>query len=107
MPTHPLEPVEAVEVVVVGGGIAIWAHPPEELVDTLLPGLLDAGLKGLEVYRPRNRRAELLRLESVCRSAGLLVSGGSDWHTPDAGSELGDFFVTSDEVEGLLAVGGM
>lgn len=107
VPTHLLEPVEAVEVVVEGGGIAIWAHPPGELVDTLLPGLLEAGLKGLEVYRPRTRRAQVLRLESVCTSAGLLMSGGSDWHSPDGGSALGDFHVTADEVEGLLEVGGM
>lgn len=107
VPTHLLEPVEAVEVVAAGGGIPIWAHPPEELVDTLLPGLIDAGLKGLEVYRPRNRRSEVLRLESICRSRGLLVSGGSDWHSPDRGSALGDFFVASEEVEGLLAAGGM
>ena len=35
------------------------------------------------------------------------MSGGSDWHSPDAGAALGDFFVTGDEVEGLLAAGGM
>lgn len=107
VPTHLLEPNEAVEVVVEGGGIAMWAHPPGDLVDTLLPGLLDAGLSGLEVYRPRNRRSEVLRFEAICRSAGLLMSGGSDWHSPDGGNALGDFHVTADEVEGLLEVGGL
>lgn len=106
VPTHLLDPVEAVEVVTAGGGISIWAHPPGELVDTLLPRLLDAGLRGLEVYRPRNRRSEVLRYESICESAGLLMSGGSDWHNPD-GPALGDFFVSADEIEGLLEAGGM
>lgn len=107
VPTHLLDPVGAVEVVVSGGGIPVWAHPPGELVDTLLPPLREAGLRGLEVYRPRNRKADVLRLESICKTGGLLTTGGSDWHTPDAGSDLGDFYVTADEVEGLLAAGGM
>ena len=35
------------------------------------------------------------------------MSGGSDWHGPDRGSELGDFFVTGEEVAALLEEGGM
>ena len=107
VPTHLLEPMEAVEVILAGGGVPIWAHPPGDLVDTLLPPMLEAGLRGLEVYRPRNRRADTLRLEAICKGRGLLLTGGSDWHSPDGGSALGDFFVTADEVEGLLAAGGM
>jgi predicted metal-dependent phosphoesterase TrpH len=76
-------------------------------VDALLPDLVEAGLRGLEVYRPRYRRADVTRYEAICRSAKLLMSGGSDWHTPDAGSALGDFFVSADEVQGLLSAGGM
>ncbi len=59
------------------------------------------------MYRPRHKKASVLRLESVCRSSGLLVSGGSDWHGPEGGAVLGDFHVTADEVEALLAAGGM
>jgi predicted metal-dependent phosphoesterase TrpH len=73
----------------------------------LLPALKAAGLRGLEVYRPRHKRAEVLRLESICRTAGLLMTGGSDWHNPDGGTALGDFWVSADEVERFLEVGGM
>ncbi len=107
VPTHLLDPLEAVELILGSGGIPVWAHPPGDLVDVLLPSMKEAGLRGLEVYRPRHRRSEVLRYESVCRSAGLLMSGGSDWHTPDAGSSLGDFHVTGDEVEELLEAGGL
>jgi 3',5'-nucleoside bisphosphate phosphatase len=107
VPTGLLTPVEAVQVVVGGGGVPIWAHPPGDMIDGLLPSLLEAGLRGLEVYRPRNARSDVLRLEAICRSRGLLVTGGSDWHGPAGGPALGDFFVTGDEVEGLLAAGGM
>ena len=89
------------------GGIPVWAHPPGDVIDALLPGLVRAGLRGLETYRPTHGRNDVLRLEAICRSAGLLKSGGSDWHTPESGYALGDFHVTGDEVEKLLAEGGI
>jgi len=107
VPTHLLDPVGAIELILEGDGIPVWAHPPGDLVDALLPSMKEAGLRGLEVYRPRNRRSEVLRYESICRSAGLLMTGGSDWHTPDAGSALGDFHVSGDEVANLLEAGGL
>ncbi|MEM7417203.1 MAG: PHP domain-containing protein [Gemmatimonadota bacterium] len=107
VPAHLLDPMEAVGVVRESGGVAMWAHPPGDMVDELLPQLVETGLAGLEVYRPRSRRTELLRLETICRTSGLLTSGGSDWHGPDAGSVLGDFYLNADEVEGLLKRGGL
>jgi predicted metal-dependent phosphoesterase TrpH len=105
--THLLDPVGAVELILASRGIPIWAHPPGDMVDGLLPSLKEAGLRGLEVYRPRYKRSQVLRYESICKSAGLLMTGGSDWHNPDQGSALGDFHVSGDEVEGLLHAGGM
>jgi predicted metal-dependent phosphoesterase TrpH len=107
VPTHLMTPEGAVELVSASGGVPVWAHPPGDLVDSLLPPLRRAGLRGLEVYRPGHRRSDLLRLESICKTSGLLMSGGSDWHSTDGGSALGDFHVTADEVAALLAVGGM
>ena len=107
VPTALLTPEGAVDLILAGGGIPVWAHPPGDLVDALLPGLVRRGLRGLEVYRPSHSRNDVLRLESICKSSGLVMSGGSDWHTPDAGVPLGTFFVTGDEVEKLLAEGGM
>jgi len=107
VPTRLLDPSGAVELIIEANGIPIWAHPPGDLVDLLLPQLLTAGLRGLEVYRPRHRRSQVLRLEGICRSADLLMSGGSDWHGPERGAMLGDFHVAGDEVEGLLEAGGI
>ena len=107
VPTQLLDPFEAVGLILDGGGLPVWAHPPGDLVDTLLPGLVRAGLRGLEVYRPSHSRTDVVRLEGICRSTGLVMSGGSDWHTPDAGVPLGAFHVSGDEVEKLLAAGGM
>lgn len=107
VPTALLGPEEAVRLVRDGGGIPVWAHPPGDVIDALLPGMTRAGLRGLEIYRPSHGRNDVLRLESICRTTGLLKSGGSDWHTPESGYVLGDFFVSGDEVEKLLAEGGI
>jgi predicted metal-dependent phosphoesterase TrpH len=107
VPTAMVDPAGAVGIVRSAGGIAVWAHPPIDLIDALLPGMVSAGLRGLEVYRPRADSEQMGRLERIARTAGLLVTGGSDWHTPDAGSELGDFHVTGDELARFLEEGGM
>ena len=66
-----------------------------------------AGLRGMEVYRPRTPTRQVVELESRAKEHGLLVSGGSDWHGVEGGAELGDFFVTGDEIAALLEAGGL
>jgi len=107
VPTGLLDPAEAVALIAEAGGLPVWAHPPGDLLDALLPSLVRSGLRGMEVYRPTNNRSDVVRLEGICRSTGLVMSGGSDWHSPDPGFALGAFHVTADEVEKLLAAGGM
>ena len=107
VPTSLTDPAGAVEVVKGAGGIAVWAHPPLDLIDTLLPGMVRAGLRGLEVYRPRADPQQAAHLERTARTAGLVVTGGSDWHSPDFGFRLGDFHVTGDELARFLEEGGM
>jgi hypothetical protein len=107
IPTSLLSPEEAIRLILGAGGIPIWAHPPDDRVESLLPRLAQAGLRGLEVYRPRHDPRYTLRLEGFCRAWKLLLSGGSDWHGTERGIELGDFYVNSDEVAALLEEGGM
>ncbi len=106
VPTDLVSPEGAIEIIIAAGGIPIWAHPPHDLLDALLPALTRAGLRGLEVYRPRTPADRVLRLERMARSSGLLLSGGSDWHGPDGG-ELGSFYVSGEEVARLLEAGGI
>jgi hypothetical protein len=106
VPTRLMTPGEAVGMIHRVGGVAVWAHPPADLLDVLLPFLVEDGLDGLEVYRPTNHRNSTMRLEAACRARGLMASGGSDWHAPGSGRLLGDFHVDGREVEALLARGG-
>lgn len=107
VPAYVLDPEGAVSLIVSAGGVAVWAHPPTDMIAVLLPALLRAGLRGLEVYRPRARPADVARLEQLCRQRGLMRSGGSDWHAPDGGAALGDFAVAREQVVELLEAGGL
>lgn len=107
VPTDLGDPLDGIRTIEDAGGVAVWAHPPRDLIDGLLPELVRGGLRGIEVHRPRTRPDEVRRLDGIARSAGLLVSGGSDWHGPGRGLELGDFWVGADEVSELLEAGGM
>ena len=107
IPTDLGSPWDALSVIAAAGGVSVWAHPPLDLVEGLLPRFVQNGLQGLEVYLPKNHPDLVLRLERLARTHGLVVSGGSDWHGPESGHTLGDFFVSADEVSGLLEVGGL
>lgn len=102
VPTGLLSPAGAVHLIRDAGGLPAWAHPPESLLDALLPILVEHGLRGLEVYRPGRTGREISRLEELCRAERLVATGGSDWHTPDSGNALGDFAVTSEQVGPFL-----
>jgi predicted metal-dependent phosphoesterase TrpH len=106
VPTGLMSPTRGIELILGAGGIPVWAHPPRWLLEELLDPFVEAGLRGLEVYRPKNAATLTMKLERAARSRGLLVTGGSDWHGPDSG-RLGDFHVSAEEVGGLLEAGGI
>jgi predicted metal-dependent phosphoesterase TrpH len=107
LPASLASPWEAVRIILDADGLPVWAHPPADLLETLLPRFVQSGLRGIEVYRPRNHPDQVLRLERRAQVHGLFMSGGSDWHGPEGGTELGDFFVNADEVADLIEAGGL
>lgn len=107
VPAGMLDPSGAIAIISASGGIPVWAHPPSDLIDLLLPEMVRAGLRGLEVHRPSHGPSEVARLESLCRSAALLATGGSDWHSPDSGHLPGSFWVASSDLEPFLDAGGI
>lgn len=100
--TDVATPAEAVRVAQDSGGIAVWAHPPVNLLEDLLPSLVEQGLRGLEVYRPRNQASLIRRLVEQAERFDLFLTGGSDWHGPYGRKELGDFFVSDREIAPFL-----
>lgn len=106
LPLALLTPAGAIELLHGAGGQAVWAHPPADLLPDTLDVLAGWGLDGVECLRPRNTAREEAGLVNACRERGLLVTGGSDWHG-DWHGRLGEFFVTEDDVAGLLERAGM
>ncbi len=88
------------------GGMAVWAHPPMPLLGGALQEFVDAGLDGLECYRPRVSEPDLNRLLAKARQHQLLVTGGSDWHG-DWHGELGSFHLEAELLEGFLDRAGL
>lgn len=81
---------EAVEAVRRAGGLAVLAHPVWYADPAgLLRRGRGLGLDGVEVHHPDNegREEEFLR---EAAALGLLVTGGSDFHSADGGRGLGD-----------------
>ena len=102
VPTDLGEPADAIAVIREAGGVAVWAHPPTDLLENLLEGMVDQGLQGLEAYRPGWSRRRSRRVEDYAEAFDLVLTGGSDWHNPDRNGRLGDFWVTTDRIQRFL-----
>lgn len=92
---------EAIAVARAAGAVVIWAHPPFHELHALLPRILDAGVQGLEAYRPNHDHTIRHAIKRLAREHGLLLTGGSDWHGWSEGP-LGLFSVYRPEVGDFL-----
>lgn len=85
-----LAPEQAIQSVVLCGGLAVLAHPYSFSptgecrssldLQTWLPRLCRAGLSGLEVYYPNYPHRIVRRLLEIAKAHDLVPSGGSDFH---------------------------
>ena len=99
VPSRGPDVAEAMTAVAEAGGCSVWAHP--SLEDAREFGRLRAaGLEGAEVLRPNLAPTTSSALEHAAREAGLVVSGGSDWH--GGNPPLGSWYVTHRHVAALL-----
>ncbi len=81
---------DAIALVHQAGGLAVWAHPGDSATHTRILRLADMGLDSIEVLHPSHPPSLAQRLFDNTVKAGLLPSGGSDWHgTHDGPRRLG------------------
>ena len=106
VPSALISPWEAIEMIHGAGGVAVWAHPRPDVLESMLPAMKSHGLNGLECYRPRLTHAETERIAALASAHGLFVTGGSDWHGEWQG-RLGEFAVERDDIAEFLEVGGI
>ena len=56
------------------------AHPMLTGVDELIPGLVEAGLLGLEVFYPNSTEQTTRFYSALAKKHNLIATGGSDAH---------------------------
>jgi len=83
-----MAPSEAIEVIHHAGGIAVVAHPALYRSDEMLPGLVEEGIDGIEVWHIKHRADDVSRYSAFADSHGLLKSGGSDCHGDSRGDAI-------------------
>ncbi|HTT69015.1 MAG TPA: PHP domain-containing protein [Gemmatimonadales bacterium] len=100
VPSRGPDVAAAIGTVVAAGGCPVWAHPALEDARHF-PALAERGLAGVEALRPALDPHGSVQLEQAARAAGLVVTGGSDWHGTTRPA-LGSWFVTEKHVGAFL-----
>lgn len=86
VPNESLTMAQALPLMRRNGFVPVLAHPAElELKETMLRMLIESwqqqGLMGVEVYHPSQQKRGFAPLDAAVRRMGLLVTGGSDFHS--------------------------
>ena len=86
VPNESLTMAQALPLMRQNGFVPVLAHPAElEIKETMLRMLIESwqqqGLMGVEVYHPSQQKRGFAPLDSTVRRMGLLVTGGSDFHS--------------------------
>lgn len=80
-----LTPADAVEIIRRARGVPVLAHPGLAGRDDMIHELVQAGLMGIETYYPEHSASQTARYHEMCKTLGLVATGGSDYHGPQIG----------------------
>ena len=104
VPRKKVTPDDAVRVIRKAGGVPVFAHPGLADRDELIPGLIAAGLMGLECYYTEHSAAQRATYLQLCKDHDLVATGGSDFHGPKVrAASLGSPTVPMAAVDALRA----
>ena len=98
-----MTPHDAVSIVVDSGGVAALAHPGQANCDSLIPGLVKAGMRAIEVYYSGQTPDAVRHYQAIARRFGLTATGGSDAHgfSQECGSPIGGVTVDASVIQDL------
>lgn len=100
-------PQQAIDMISAAGGLSVLAHPGVNGNEDLIGELADGGLRGIEAYHADHTPEQRDRFAQMARERGLLVTGGTDFHSHDGPNpELGSQDIPQDAVQQLLLAGG-
>jgi len=101
VPAGRLAAHSAIELIHDAGGVAVFAHPGVESIDSAIADLTAAGLDGLEVAHPAHDEGQRARYRRLARENGLVGTGGSDFHHPTGSAEIGTCGVDRETLDAL------
>ena len=90
VPHRGAAPAEVVAFVVSRGGVASLAHPGYRPQDEIIPSLIAAGMRAIEVFHSSHDEAATAHYLDMARRHNLLPTGGSDYH--GEGTRRAEFF---------------
>jgi 3',5'-nucleoside bisphosphate phosphatase len=104
VPRKKVTPEDAVRIIRKAGGVPVFAHPGLADRDELIPGLIAAGLMGIECYYTEHSAAQRASYLQICKDHDLVATGGSDFHGPKVrAATLGSPSVPMSAVDALRA----
>jgi predicted metal-dependent phosphoesterase TrpH len=78
-----------IQLIAGAGGIASLAHPGKLGSEALVERAVEHGLPAIEVHHPDHDADDRARYAALAEQAGLLITGGSDYHGPGSGRTAG------------------
>ena len=88
VPKFKMSGAEALDLIHQAGGVAVLAHPGLNRTDEVIPGMVEAGMDGIECFHTKHSTATTERYLKLADRFHLLVTGGSDCHGMNKGKPL-------------------
>ncbi len=88
VPKFKISAADAIDLVHKAGGVAVLAHPGLNRCDEVIPGMVEAGLDGIECFHTKHSTATSEHYLSIADRFRLLITGGSDCHGTSKGRPL-------------------
>ena len=107
VPRPAFRPDEAIALLHAANGISVLAHPGPAVSDRLVEQLVDAGLRGIEIWHPLHSPAMIRRYRALAQRLGLVETGGSDFHGQPRGADLGDLGVPINVLDRMKQMAGV
>jgi len=104
VPKFKMSAAEAIALIHHAGGVAVMAHPGLNRSDRVIPGMVEAGLDGIECFHTKHSTSTSEHYLELADRFHLLVTGGSDCHGMNKGKPLiGTIKLPYQHVEALKA----
>ncbi len=83
----------AIRIIQKAGGVAVLAHPGLYKDDSLIFHLIKYGLSGIEAFHPDHSAVHSQRYCGIAQEHDLFITGGSDFHSQESVSTVGEITI--------------